>query len=493
MPAKELVHENVFIEWRDLHTSTKSTLGSLCLASKKETTVKLRAETDESGVEVCLYLEATIRLLCAKGPRRKQIFLGIPLRAVKSMHVEKLSLGDLEEAAVARAINEAGLTNSGSVVRTTFHLDNREGLEAFMAMDTIKPFNSTASDLLDGLRSLSIAQEFSVFASWSSYAQVSLEQLNQGLSAFVQRAHDFWCSESSRRARSLDWERVQWNALPRPVRARPLSPPPAYPLEVEKAPPSKTRPHVTSIQVPESDSRDCYAEAAVSKNPVYIQVEKSPSLQCGKSPSVRDPGSVIPDSPVAPFRPAAQTSPPSSPRHRNNRKRPRQSSPPSYEFAPILNRPEEFNTWMLTLRTHNIRPHSHRRMQPHLGALGQHIRNRDYDAADVERARCTALGCFDPSDDATNDELERATDMLGQMTSLSLWINKLKPYGDVKMFTVLSMIGQAARNKVASNVHDDDDDDSNVPNHFDVLMGLCEADALILFGRAQERHKCAVC
>ncbi|KAK7509083.1 hypothetical protein IWZ03DRAFT_364008 [Phyllosticta citriasiana] len=386
MPGKELVHENVFIEWRDPYTSTKSTLGSLCLASKKETTVKLRAETDESGVEVCLYLEATIRLLCAKGPRRKQIFLGIPLRAVKSMHVEKLSLSDLEEAAVARAINEAGLSNSGSVVRTTFHLDNREGLEAFMAMDTIKPFNSTASDLLD-------------------------------------------------------------------VRARPISPPPAYPLEVEKASPLKTHPHVTFIQVPESDPRDCYAEAAVSKNPVYIQVEKSPSLQCGKSPSVRDQGSVIPDSPVAPFRPAAQTSPPSSPRCRNNRKRLRQSSPPSYEFAPILNRPEEFNTWMLTLRTHNIRPHSHRRMQPHLGALGQHIRNRDYDAADVERARCTALGCFDPSDDATNDELERATDLLGQMTSLSLWINKLKPYGDVEMFTTLSMIGQAARNKVASNPH----------------------------------------
>ncbi|KAK8153316.1 hypothetical protein BC567DRAFT_213005 [Phyllosticta citribraziliensis] len=470
MSAKELLHENVFVEWCDLHTSVKSTLGSLCLASKQETIIKLRAESDESGVGVCLYLTATVRLHSARGPRRKQIFLGIPLGAVKSLQVQKLGLGDLEEPAIASAIHRAGLSNSGSVVRTTFHLNNHHGLEAFISTNTIKPCNGTGSDLLSGLKSLSTAHEFSVFASWSSYAQVSFEQLKLRLPAFIQRAHVFRCSESSRPATPLDWERVQWIAPPPPVGARFDSPPPAYPLEEDKAPRSKTRPPIVSslarAQAVNSKFPNCHADEArhpsAVSSPDHIQVAKSPSLPRTKSPSVRDPGSVIPNSPVASVphgaKPAAgpvvqTTSCSSSPGHCNYRKRPRQCSPSPYDFAPILNRPEGFSSWMLALKSHNIKPHSHRRLQPHLGALGQHIRTGDYHGADVERARCTALGCFDPFDDATNDELERATDMLRQMTSLALWINKLEPYGDVQMFRALSLIGQAARDEVTLNCH----------------------------------------
>ncbi|KAK7509495.1 hypothetical protein IWZ03DRAFT_419031 [Phyllosticta citriasiana] len=422
--AQPLIHEFVFLEWIEPSDSVKSTLGSLSSINNQDTAVKLMARVDEESSEACLYLATTIRVQSAKGPRRRQVFLGIPLSAVRrgGPDVQKFSLSDIQEPMIARAIQTAGLSEAGHVLRVTFHLETRQDLCVSMPAPSkfIKPCSRTASELLNGLKSLSTAKCFTAYMKWSSYAQVSLNRLKHKLPSLIQDATAFVCEHSKRPAKPLDWANVQWKDL------RQAPPPPAYSVAQEvqdetHAPPQPPALKHDQIQVPRS--------SPLPRPPVLCPSRRA-------SPCVAE-------TPLSGY--ISTPTPPSSlvfiPR---DFKQWRHRSPTPTEVVPHAET-DDLAVWIVKLGSYNVEPYMHRRLQPHCLALGHHMRNGDVEAARRERARCTTLACFDPCDDATDEQLEQAADMLVKVMELIIWINRLHEYGDLDLFHLLWELGRAVR------------------------------------------------
>ncbi|KAH7062602.1 hypothetical protein B0J12DRAFT_241554 [Macrophomina phaseolina] len=178
----DYINEQVLAQWTDTESCETRVLGSLSTINKQDAGLSFRVGLDSAHEQAFIRLSMHISVRVSGRPRKRQLLLVLPLHTLSQKesafqyeHIKTPNLG-----ALAPAIHDAGLTDSGFVIRAQVNL--REAGYVLMPKSNAKalrPSTSTAASNLAAVKSLSQVLFFTLYIKPSDYARQGLNLVEQ--------------------------------------------------------------------------------------------------------------------------------------------------------------------------------------------------------------------------------------------------------------------------------------------------------------------------
>ncbi|KAF4545814.1 uncharacterized protein LTHEOB_13051 [Lasiodiplodia theobromae] len=185
---RRCVNERVLAAWSDRETGQQITLGSLSLLNK-ESSFALECAHDDGCKHAMIRFSLAVKLRLAGHSRSKDVSLEILPSSSPEIQVDTCKIQDV--GAVASAAHDAGLSDSGMIIRAHFTLERPGRLLMPELKTTAKPSSRTARDLLQNITSLSKALSFFVYLRPSDYAREGLRLVSNTLRSAVPGKENF--------------------------------------------------------------------------------------------------------------------------------------------------------------------------------------------------------------------------------------------------------------------------------------------------------------
>lgn len=232
----DYVNEQVLAEWSDPDTKETHVLGSLSTVNKQDAGLSLRIGLDRVLEQAFVRLSMDISVRVSGRPRRRQLLLVLPLHVLSqktpALEYDVMKTPDL--GSLAPAIHDAGLSDSGFVIRAQFNL--REAGYVLMPKSNAKalrPSTSTAVNHLAGMMSLSQALTFTLYIKPSDYARQGLRMIDELLRDDTLKQYPLqWdAMYGGHGAQLVDWNQCALTGKGKeaePMEEEELEPPPPY-------------------------------------------------------------------------------------------------------------------------------------------------------------------------------------------------------------------------------------------------------------------------
>jgi hypothetical protein len=465
---RSIINERILAEWVDTDTSTTCTLGSCSLVNKQAPKffMKVDADTESGLVHIHFSLIASVK--AAGRTRRRELLLILPQHAFQKDPDFALAFASLETSNIGDSslldpstIKEAGLIESGYIVRVRFNLDTN-GLVVMpkTTAETIKPSTTTSGDLLLGLKSLSNVLSFTVYMRRSDYALHGLKTLhehlrNSGTSPYYA---DLAGMYDGRGAILVDWNKLEYKG-----RRRNELPPPY--CEEPKTPSATVQIPQSSPITADKDMSLCTEEPRVTETPTGTPI-RDPILPSPVSvlhgifsDAVADPESIGEELEL--IEQGLEDFGADSDEEYYAMLNARELSPPPADSTNPEALLSEVIEWLNGAMTINGDVHKHRRLRSKLSALGQYARMSNITALDKTRMWCSALLFYDPGDSDNTPELwdPAIRWLVSDIADLVLWANDYHRCAEMCSPVIRSefvRLGSAARALALQPKHDSD-------------------------------------
>ncbi|TGO54095.1 hypothetical protein BOTNAR_0277g00100 [Botryotinia narcissicola] len=348
----------------------------------------------------------------------------------------------------ASALHQAGISQSGLVMRVEFHLTT----SGFVVMNkrkktpgSITPKDGTSSDLIERLKSLSKTKIFSIYISPSTYAQDTLPP--------------------------------PYTKIPAPLLPE---------VQVPQSPPVMLKDGSLSIDTIEVVIAETPTQTPVSPNPtpvmhgIFSSVEESFDSEPNLDDFEEDSRYVTTDFDVC--------SDEESLAKLNSRELSHPSTSPC-DLAIFYGLQAKLIEWLKGAMKQNPNVYKHKSLAGKLSLLGYYIRASNAEGFNVTRLWCSAIFFYDPLDSIDTPETPESyhqsnIHLFSQMFDLIEWANTFRYGAEFSSSLVDDFVklGRAARSFIASRTQQNEE-------NFDNQKTVCMARILTVFGTSDIGEK----
>lgn len=248
------INEQVLAEWTDMDSGRARTLGSLSVVNKQDAGLSFRIGLDSSQEQAFIRFSMDVSVKVSGRHRRRQLVLVLPLHVLcqknPALEYDMPRISDLGK--LAPVVHEAGLSDSGYVIRAEFNL--REPGYVLMPKTnakSLRPSTSTAANHLASIESLSRALNFTLYIKPSDYARQGLKMICEHLNDDTLKQYPLQWDHlfDGHGAQLVDWEQCEFSAKGKEAEAEAEvemedaePPPPPYVSDLQEHPPRTPSP-----------------------------------------------------------------------------------------------------------------------------------------------------------------------------------------------------------------------------------------------------------
>ncbi|THY10138.1 hypothetical protein D6D02_06605 [Aureobasidium pullulans] len=502
----------VGVQWEEKELGTRRHLGGPSPVHNNDSSLRLWFAVDQDKNEMLVVLTMSVKSRSKSKARPRSFFLLVPAEDLcisSAIHnFQPIPLVSVPEPLFERPADVVS-AKATRILHLSFSLGHKRRSGVVM---TTRPYSGnmrgTPLALLDGLKSLSEANQFDVYMKYSSYAQVGLQRIREQIAsqhvAFFTPSFDLTDMYRGGWHGDVDlWEAQGWHKIVSNVPSRkrkassppleePLRAPPAYEQHGTPAPPA-------------------YADTAsplprVPRTPHNEQERPSPRPEIHLTPSSIVCDSIAPGISATPLSPHPLvfsdigSEPPYSAPHKQSLTH--AFLPAQEQLLPSLfpaTDPSslshlydhEMGMWLLT--AWNLVPNIHFVLIHPLLSVASAVTNNDVQAYRLSRMECAkALSSFIADQRQKHDSINQSEEtrlrkqhhlkvLASEPDSLISWLFMLRSEGDIGFMEMLG--GLEGRKRIAISAIDDGERFRECMSDFMVMRAAIVLQALLMEGQ----------